>query len=383
MNTVENTKNIVVRIATKNDIPDFYRLWKTCFADSDGFCDWLFSDRFYPEYAVLLEENGIIVSAMQAVPYSVMVRKIPINAVMLCGVCTHPDHRKQGHMQRIFTYAMQHLYRKNFVVAVHTPAVLESYFSFGHLPVADALYLNRTIEEEIHTSQRRNLTTKLLAPTIDSIHFLHQFYTEEMTSCYSGIIARTEEEFARKWRDYRADSARCFALFEEDKVVAYAFFYEVDGANKKLIAVECVAKKDYFSDLISHLLTHAKDRVATLKLPPDLQLNHLPYALEHKQKGVAGCINIALLLQSLQLNSMLTVEVFDAIIPENNGTFHMNGAISKQSPVCKIDVGKFLTILIGYQNLTREDCIELYNENDFITLQDLFKQCICYVIDEY
>ncbi|MFI3175693.1 MAG: GNAT family N-acetyltransferase [Bacillota bacterium] len=401
---MEEAKKIEVRIATKDDIPDFYRLWKTCFADSDAFCDWLFSDRFYPEYAVVLAENGTIVSTMQAVPYTVMVRGIPVKATMLCGVCTHPDHRKKGYMQQIFTYAMQNLYEKDFVIAVHTPAVLESYFSFGHYPVADALYLKCGAEEELYPSQKPNLKSKLLAPTVDSINFLHKFYTEEMTSSYSGIIARTKEEFAKKWKDYRADSARCFALFEEtciaepkyydsnsseailskvDELVAYAYFYEVDGADKKLFTAECVAKKDYYNELISCLLSHAKDRTAVLKLPPDLQLDHLPYRLEYKQKGVAGCVNISLLLQSLDLDCDLSIALVDRVIPENNGVFDMKGNLTETAPTCKMDCGKFLGVLIGYETVKRENCIEIYNETDFITLEKIFKKCICYIIDEY
>lgn len=385
MNALENSKKIVVRIATKNDIPDFYRLWDICFSDSNSFCDWLFSDRFYPEYAVLLEENGLVVSTMQAVPYTVMVRGTPVKSVMLCGVCTHPDHRKQGHMQKIFTFAMQNLYKNKFVIAVHTPAVLESYFPFGHLPVADALYLNSTGNPDIILRDTTNCRCKILSHSAENIACLHALYESAMTHRYSGIIARTKDEFARKWRDYQADGGLCFAVFHDDDLIAYTFFYEINHREKKLLAVECVAKENHDHDLIALLLAHAKERTCALKLPPDLQLENLPQhvSLERKQKGVAGCVNIALLLQSIKLDCDIAVEIVDSVIPENNGVFDMNGNRTDHSPACKVNCGNFLPILMGYQSLEREHCIEIYHENNFITLQNILTKCMCYIIDEY
>lgn len=385
MNILEKTKEIIVRIATKNDIPDFYKLWKICFADSDSFCDWLFVDRFYPEYAVVLEENGLIISAMQAVPYTVMVRKTPVKAVILCGVCTHPDHRKQGYMQQLFTFAMQNLYKNEFAIAVHTPAVLESYFSFGHFPVADALYLKNTGDPPMNLHETANFKAEILSLSGETISQLHAVYESEMSHRYSGIVARTKDEFARKWRDYQSDEGRCFALFDDNNLIAYTFFYEVDDDDKKLFAVECVAKENHYPDLIAYLLAFAKERTCSLKLPPDLQLENFPHhiELERKQKGVAGCVNIASLLQSLKLDCDISLEILDDIIPENNGIFDMQGNRTKNSPTCKVEVGKFLPVLMGYEPLERENCTEIYNENKLITLQNILNTCICYIIDEY
>ena len=133
--------NEFVRVAKENDVEGFYRLWKICFGDSDNFCNWLFENRFYPDYSVCLEKNGEILSAMQAVPYKIVVRGKGLPGAMLCGVSTHPDHRKKGFMRKIFTLAMNHLRQKDILLTVHTPAVLESYFSYGHFPVADASYI--------------------------------------------------------------------------------------------------------------------------------------------------------------------------------------------------------------------------------------------------
>ena len=113
----------MIRIAEKKDKKDFYRLWKICFGDSDAFCDWFFENRFSPEHSVVLEEEGEIISCMQAFPYTIQIRGVSIPGTMLCGVSTHPDHRRKGLMGKIFSYEMNHLRKMGYHVAVHTPAV--------------------------------------------------------------------------------------------------------------------------------------------------------------------------------------------------------------------------------------------------------------------
>ena len=57
-----------VRVAQQSDKKEFYRLWKTCFGDSDAFCDWFFENRFSPEHSVVLETEGEIVSCIRLSP---------------------------------------------------------------------------------------------------------------------------------------------------------------------------------------------------------------------------------------------------------------------------------------------------------------------------
>ena len=107
---------------------------------------------------------------------------------MLCGVSTHPDHRKKGYMGEIFSYEMKHLRDIGFIVAPHTPAVLPSYFSFGHYPVADANYLEcdcvPVFESKIKLDINENYSWK-------ELHTFYSLFAEK----YSGIIKRNEEDF--------------------------------------------------------------------------------------------------------------------------------------------------------------------------------------------
>ena len=67
-----------VRIAKAEDKKAFYDLWKICFGDSDAFCDWFFVNRFAPDYSVVLETEGKIVSCIP-VSYTHLVQQFLSN----------------------------------------------------------------------------------------------------------------------------------------------------------------------------------------------------------------------------------------------------------------------------------------------------------------
>ncbi len=345
-----------IRPAKPSDKQDFYRLWKLCFFDSDSFCDWLFENRFYAEYSFVLEENvnetKEIISTMQGVPYQIMIRNHCVKGVMLCGVCTNPNHRQKGYMSQLFSYAMQKLREKNIPLAIHTPAILESYFSFQHMPVADALYI-----EEISHSFTENPTQHIVPRESISPQFLstlHNLYQQEIVLNYSGCVNRTLSEFIRKVQDYQADGGMCCVIYEkntnkEDVICGYAFFYLLE---EELICVEAVATNTQYPHLIQTLFYIGYQKKCSIKLPPNASLTN--YTILVQKKGVAGAIHISNLLASLELSSNITIQISDTIIPENNGIFTMQGASSTKPPALEISISILLPILFGYDTFQNQ-----------------------------
>ena len=304
-----------VRIAKQTDKNEYYRLWKTCFGDSDAFCDWFFENRFSPENSVVLEDHNEIVSCMQAFPYMLHIRNKQVPGAMLCGVSTHPEHRKKGYMGQIFSYEMQHLRDSGFIVAPHTPAVLPSYFSFGHYPVADAKYLECDCVPAFESKIKLQLCNQ------EDLKELHAFYSV-FAKKYSGIVDRTEEDFSRKAADYSADGGKC-AVFKINNVIkGYAFYYQTE---EMLLCVEAAAEDGYYHALMEGLLTQAEGLKFSAKLPPELFL-YFPFSkIVKKQKGVMGLCNASALLHQLQLEIPYGFRLSDPVIKENNGCFDFKG----------------------------------------------------------
>ena len=362
----------MVRPAQLKDKKDFDRLWDICFGDSEAFRSWFFEHRFLPDYSVVLAAEGEIRSCMQAFPYTISIRGKDITGAMLCGVSTHPDHRKKGYMGKIFSFEMNHLRKIGCAVAVHTPAVLSSYFSFGHLPVADAAYLNRNVtvsqKKSEHMCMIKEKQWKELFPLYD--HFAHK---------YSGIIKRTEVDFLRKAADYAADGGKAIAYMVENKVKGYAFYYEME---KEINCVEVVAEDDYWAQLLEGLISCYQDKFITAKLPPEIDI--ILENVERKQKGVMGLCNISLLLKQLDLDIPYTFSLKDSVVPENNGLFTFQGERSDENPVFEIEAGTLLQILVGYFALSEcKDRTTVFDETKFNEIDRKLPKQKCYIIDEY
>lgn len=363
-----------VRRAEEKDRRAFLELWKVCFGDSDAFCDWFFTHRFLPSYSVVLETEGEIASCMQAFPYALWIRGREIPAAMLCGVSTHPNHRKKGYMGQIFRYEMQLLREKGCMVAPHTPAVLPSYFAFGHLPVADAGYLTCRAVPSMKESRR------LVSVEGEALESLYPFY-QRIAAGYSGIVARTKEDFLRKAADYAADGGKCAAYIEKEEIKGYAFYYRTE---QEMTCVEVLAEDGYYHSLLEGLFAWAEGLAFSAKLPPERYLS-FPFAkLERKQKGVMGFCNVAALLKALELQIPYSLQVVDTVLPENNGVFDFRGNLVKDTPVFTISAGHLLQALVGYASLEelREE-LQIFDEERFQEIHALLPKQDCYIIDEY
>ncbi len=364
--------NELVRVATKDDVNGFYRLWKLCFGDSDAFCNWLFQNRFFPEYSVCLENEGEILSAMQGVPYTIRVRDKDLPGVMLCGVSTHPDHRKKGYMHKIFTFEMNLLHQKGVSLVVHTPAALESYFAYGHYPVADALYIqgNGEIEEKSNYSFLEKSQWERLYP----------LYEHNIGKTYSGAIRRTKDEFLRKCEDYAADGGRCIVI-KNSEIEGYAFIYSLEN---EIICPEAVANEGEYDALVKQVFALSNGREVSIKLPPDVKISSEYGKKNGCQKGVAGVSNICEILKKLEISCPYAIEIFDPIVLENNGVFSFAGAKTLEDPAIKVEAGHFLRVLMGYVSLDEiRPFVTILNQGGYDFINRILPKCKCYIIDEY
>lgn len=366
---------IIVRVAQAGDKMDFYRLWKICFHDSDAFCSWLFENRFFPDYSVCLEQGKEIVSCMQAVPYTVWLRGKKIPGAMLCGVSTHPQHRKKGYMGKIFSFEMNLLWEKGIIVAPHTPAVLESYFPFGHFPVADACYLE--CDNVPENAAFKKLCSFSAKPDLERLFPLYTAFAKK----YSGMVLRTRAEFLRKCEDYASDGGKCIAYLKDTEIKGYCFFYQTE---ESVICIEAVAEEGCFYALLEGLYPYASGRALSVKLPPDLYI-HSPFGrVIRRQKGVMGLCNLPELLALLDLEIPYGFAVKDTIVAENTGCFDFKGKPYSGVPAFEMDAGHFLQVLAGYCTLSElENSIKINDGAAFAQINRLLPKCSCYIIDEY
>lgn len=384
-----NTEKDVVTMRNSNndDKSSIYKLWQLCFGDSNNFCDWFFEYRFKPEYSYVLLENNEIVSSFQSVPYKINVRGVEVSGAMLCGISTNPKARKKGYMTKLFNYSMEELLKCDFLLGVHTPSILNSYYNFGHFPVSKACYIEEYSQEiKKDDSNYKNFNFLELDFTRENSDILYEIYIREIANIYSGSIYRTKYEFYRKWADYNSDGGKCYCLYENNIITGYTFFYITES---ELTAVEVVTKEHLYNVLVDYILNSTKNVSCKIKLPPNVEgINKYNYSIV--EKGVSGCINISKLLATvssiinIDSNNISSIEVFDNVIVGNNGIFNLQGGISQYPPCIKINSGNLLQVLLGYKTFEDlKDKVVIYDENGYNIINSIFTICKCYIIDEY
>ncbi len=362
-----------VRVAKQTDQTTYYDLWQTCFGDSDAFCQWFFENRFQPDHSVCLETDGVCTACMQAFPYTVGIREKAVKSVMLCGICTHPAHRRKGYMNRILRYEMQLLRQKGYAVAVHTPAVLESYFSFGHYPVADACYLTT---EKVPQVQPQS---DVFVVTPKQWEWLYDGYVA-FAKPYSGIVWRKEDDFFRKCQDYAADGGMCKA-YQQGDVFGYVCYYQTET---EVTCVEAVGDDQAIQMVLQDILSQAEGLSFSAKLAPHTSVSFDFCKKEVKPKGVMGLVHLELLLQTLGLQSNAAFAVQDDVVPENNGCFTLDGTRSQKSPAFTIEAGRLLQVLVGYRALEElQEEITIHDDAGFLEIAKALPKVDCYIIDEY
>ncbi len=366
----------MVKIATKKEQKDFYNLWRICFEDSEAFSKWLFEKRFLPDFSTYIEQYGKVVCCMQAYPLHISVCGKIVKGAMLCGVCTEPSHRKKGLMSRLFKQTMKMLREKGFVVAVHTPAKLNSYFSFGHMPVNRCKYIKT---EMIPILERKKNIFEIKKDFSLLYHCYHLFSQK-----YSGIVSRTMADFLLKIEDYRADGAKVIAYIVNEEVQGYAVFYV---AEDSIQCAEAVAQEQqYYQELIEGICCYGQGLKLSVKLPEDVCVS-LPFTEEEiVEKGVAGVLQLSELMSLIGEKKGYAIAVEDNVILENNGVFDLDGTKTEKPPDIKLNAGSMTQLLFGYhslEELEQRGLITIYHKEKGKKIAEYYKKQNCYIIDEY
>ena len=113
-------------------------LWKDCFGDSDEFIQFYFDHKYSDENALLHEENGQPVAALQMLPYPMTWAGTTLCASYISGACTLPEARNKGIMKQLLAEAFRTMYRRRIDLSFLIPAepwLYEYYRKTGYTPV--------------------------------------------------------------------------------------------------------------------------------------------------------------------------------------------------------------------------------------------------------
>ena len=155
--------------------------------------------------------------------------------------------------------------------------------------------------------------------------------------------------------DLTCDGTR-FLLHQTGGVAdGYLFASEEEDGTlycEEALAISLAAYREMFTRL---------PKGSVVKLPPDVQLSG-----KQQPWGVMIPIDVPFLLHELCGNAALRVEVFDGMMPWNNGVFDGSGSRTDESATDTLCAGRLMQFLCGY-----------------LPFQEFFPQTDCYCADEY
>lgn len=352
-------------------------MWQNCFGDSETFMNWLFEKRFLADFSTYIKKENKMVCCMQSYPFHIWVRGSIVKGIMLCGVCTDPSYRKQGLMTELFSETMRILSKRGYVLAVHTPAVLKSYYSFGHFAVNRCKYIKSdAIAHFIKSSDVIEID--------QNFGILYQCY-ELFSKQYTGCISRTMADFLLKIEDYRADGAKVIACEYNNEIKGYAVFYSTESI---LQAVETVAESnEVYQKLIESICSYGEGKKLSVKLPEEVCIKADSLYEEVEEKGVAGILDVTKLMSVLCTEKRgYAIQIEDTVISKNNAVFDLDGTVTEKSADIKLSVGNAVQLFLGYcslEELQQQDAVEIYHNENAQKIAQYYSKQKCYIVDEY
>lgn len=90
-----------IRFADNDSRPQVWNMWKRVFGDGDDYMRLYFSEKYRNENTLLYFEGDKAVASLQMLPYRFTFCGTEIPILYLSGVCTLPEARRKGYMERL------------------------------------------------------------------------------------------------------------------------------------------------------------------------------------------------------------------------------------------------------------------------------------------
>lgn len=126
----------MIRYSTDGDQLQLHRLWKDVFHSKQEYINAFFQEYYSPEYTLVYEDGGEILSALYMIPYQLKHKKGVVPALYLYALATKEQARGRGIMssliQEAHTVAMDRGYACSFLIPAE-PGLIRYYNRSGYV----------------------------------------------------------------------------------------------------------------------------------------------------------------------------------------------------------------------------------------------------------
>lgn len=366
----------MLRTAHAQDKEELKALWDQCFDEEPDFLRWFFEERFVPSYCSVYERDGKIIGCAHSIQLNLKVREHILPCAVICGVSTHPDYRRQGVGRAVMQYLMHILRGYGVVLTPHRPVKIDTYFSIGHYPVSDSMYIEEDCSHPF--SAVEGVEEVNLSDNYDLLYSCYLSFIQR----YSGIIQRSYPDFVFKCRDYLSCGAKCIIHRNNKSVDAYCIYFDYPDS---ILGEELAANNEKaYRAIYNGMRAASAGKKYTLRTAADAPLPDNGAQTSVMPRGVVGAVNVPLLLSSLGLSGC-SLEILDSAVPENCGVYDLSGKTTDKAPQLRIEAGRLAQWALGYRSI--DDVVasgeaELLG-NEILPVMKALSPCPCFIFDEY
>lgn len=130
----------MIAYANQQTRPHVRAMWKEVFGDSDDYMDIYFGQKYADQNTLVYIDKDKPVASLQMLPVKFNYVFTEIDAVYVCGVCTLPEARRKGFMDKLLRFAIQECYRKTIPLMVLVPQeswLIQYYINYGFAQTFD------------------------------------------------------------------------------------------------------------------------------------------------------------------------------------------------------------------------------------------------------
>lgn len=256
-------------------------LWKTAFGDSNKFMKLYFNQVYRDENALVLEEDGRVLSSLQMLPYTMMFYGEEISVAYISGASTWPSEQGKGLMKKLLMNAFEEMRKRNVAVSALIPAekwLFNYYRSQGYTEVFE--YSLKVYTRHEYIEPERDLI--VVQQDEDVTEQLYDFFCKKLKERKLCIL-HTYDDLVTIIKDLKLSKGKLFVLYNQEKQPAgMAFAVHPDKSNypesvlvKEILYNDERVKKHLLFEITRQFKVHK----AVYRLPYKDSLITFPYGM--------------------------------------------------------------------------------------------------------
>jgi len=269
-------------------------LWKVSFGDSDEFIQ-LFFDRVYKdEHTLVVKKNGMVISALQILPYEMTYCGTIIPAGYICGVCTLPSERGKGFINQLMFKSLEEMRNRDYALAILIPASPQLFDLYRRYEFANAF--DYSIEEISRINPANHPVSNLHMLSYKDISpatMFAYYHSKQCARDYS--IQHSSFQFETVCRDWISGKGEIWMAFINKQPAGLAFTMIADNETISIREI-MVENEEIKNALVQSVLNHHQLSKAILRVPPTPS-HSIPY-------GMARTINKEQMVELYRAASM-------------------------------------------------------------------------------